>query len=263
MSQDSLVNPIVIKIGGSTLGNHDTTLEDIVTLQKRGVPLVVVHGGARRVTEWLDRHGISTSFVDGVRVTDERSLEVVAAVLGGLVNTELVAAINSLGGEVVGMTGVDGNLIESKIEDPRLGVVGRIVRVNPRAVQSLLQAGLVPLIAPPAAKALEETASVPFINVNGDDIVGELAVVLNAERLIFLTDVDGIQDDDGTFMEELSREKAVSLMKSGVISGGMIPKARSALTALKTARKVQIVDGRQPHALLNAIEGDGSGTNIQ
>jgi len=263
MRHDNSGSPIVVKIGGSTLGNHDTTLEDIVTLQKRGVPMVVVHGGAKRVTEWLDRQGISTSFVDGVRVTDERSLEVVAAVLGGLVNTELVAAVNSLGGQAVGMTGVDGNLIESKIEDPRLGVVGRIVRVNPQAVLALLQAGLVPLIAPPAAKASEETASVPYINVNGDDIVGEMAVALDAESLVFLTDVAGINDSDGNLMEELSVHEVDSLMKSGVISGGMIPKARSALIALKTAREVQIVDGRQPHALLNAVEGNSVGTNIR
>ncbi len=263
MRQDTSVSPIVVKIGGSTLGNHDTTLEDIVTLQKRKIPLVVVHGGAKRVTEWLDRQGISTSFVDGVRVTDERSLEVVAAVLGGLVNTELVAAINSLGGEAVGMTGVDGNLIESKIEEPKLGIVGGIVRVNPGSVLALLQAGLVPLIAPPAAKSSEEIASVPYINVNGDDIVGELAVALNAETLIFLTDVDGIHDGEGKFVKELSRNEIASLMSSGAISGGMIPKARSALTALKTASKVQIVDGRRPHALLNAVEGNGFGTNIQ
>lgn len=257
------ISPIVVKIGGSTLGSHDTSLEDIVTLQKRGVPLAVVHGGARRVTEWLDRQGIPTSFVDGVRVTDERSLEMVAAVLGGLVNAELVATINSLGGEAVGMTGVDGNLIEGKIENPELGFVGKVLRVNPEAVQALLGAGLVPLIAPPAAKSPEETANVPFVNVNGDDIVGELTVALKAERLIFLTDVDGIRDGNGKFLEELSRDKVISMMESGVISGGMIPKARSALTALKAARKVQIVDGRRTHALLDAIGDEGVGTNIR
>ena len=108
--------PIVVKIGGSTLGSHDTTLEDIVTLQKRGLPLVVVHGGGNRVTEWLKRQGIPTSFVGGLRVTDETSLEMVAAVLGGLVNADLVAAVNSLGGRAIGMTGVDGNpLIASSL----------------------------------------------------------------------------------------------------------------------------------------------------
>lgn len=263
MSRNSPVSPIVVKIGGSTLGNHDTTLEDIVTLQKRGVSLVVVHGGAGRVTEWLERQGISTSFVDGVRVTDERSLEMVAAVLGGLVNTELVAAINSLGGKAVGMTGVDGNLIESKIENPELGIVGRILRVNPEAVLALLKAGLVPVIAPPAAKSSEETASVPYINVNGDDIVGELALALNVETLIFLTDVEGIRDSEGNLMEELSVHEVESLMDSGIISGGMIPKARAALAVLKTAHRVQIVDGRRPHALLNAVEDKGVGTNIR
>ena len=254
--------PIVIKIGGSTLGNHDTTLEDLVTLQKRGVLSVAVHGGANRVTEWLKRQGTPTSFIDGLRVTDEKALEMVAAVLGGVVNTDLVAAINSLGGQAIGMTGVDGNLIEGKIKNADLGYAGRIVKVNPKAVEAMLTAGFIPVIAPPCAKAPDETAAVPYLNINGDDIAGELAAALNAERLIFLTDVEGIRDSEGKLLPKLMADEVKSLMASGVIVGGMIPKAEAALIALKTTPLVQIIDGRLPHALLDAIEGKLGGTVI-
>jgi len=254
--------PIVVKIGGSTLGSHDTTLEDMVTLQKRGLPLVVVHGGGNRVTEWLKRQGIPTSFVGGLRVTDERSLEMVAAVLGGLVNTDLVAAINSLGGRAIGMTGVDGNLMEGKIEDAGLGYVGRIVKVNTKAVKAILAAGFIPLIAPPCAKSAEETASVPYLNVNGDEIAGELAAAMSAQSLIFLTDVEGIRDSQGNLLRKVTAGEVKSLLASGVIAGGMIPKAEAALTALRTTPLVQITDGRLPHALIGAVAGEIAGTVI-
>ena len=123
--------PIVIKIGGSTLGNHDSTLEDLVALQEKGVLSVVVHGGANRVTDWLSRLDIPTSFVRGMRVTDAQTLQVVVAVLGGLVNKELVSAINSLGGKAVGLSGIDGCLIEGRLKDPALGYVGQVMKVDP------------------------------------------------------------------------------------------------------------------------------------
>ncbi len=254
--------PIVIKIGGSTLGSHDTTLADVVTLQKRGLHLVVVHGGGNKLTQWLERHGIPTSFVGGLRVTDGRSLEMVAAVLGGLVNTDLVAAINSLGGQAIGMTGVDGNLIEGKIKDADLGYVGRIVKVNTQAVEAILAAGFIPLIAPPCAKSADETANVPYLNINGDEIAGELAAAMSAPSLIFLTDVEGIRDSHGKLLHRLTAGEVRSLLTSGVIAGGMIPKAEAALTALKTTPLVQITDGRVPHALIAAVEGKIAGTVI-
>ncbi|MDY6911966.1 MAG: acetylglutamate kinase [Chloroflexota bacterium] len=255
-------NPIVIKIGGSTLGNHDTTLEDLATLQKRGVPLVVVHGGANRVTEWLKRQGTPTSFIDGLRVTDDKSLEMVAAVLGGLVNTELVADINSLGGRVIGMTGVDGNLLECTISNPKLGFAGKITKVNPEGIQAILDAGFIPLVAPPGAKSPLETADIPYVNINGDDVAGELAAALRAERLVFLTDVEGIRDADGQLISGLTATEVKVLMSSGVIAGGMIPKAKAALIALKTTPIIQIIDGRVPHALLDSIEAKTGGTVI-
>lgn len=254
--------PIVIKIGGSTLGTHDTTIEDLVNLQKRGLLLVVVHGGGNRLTQWLERHDIPTSFIGGLRVTDERSLEMAAAVLGGLVNTELVAAINSLGGRAIGITGVDGNLIEGKIEDARLGYVGRIVKVNTQALEAILAAGFIPLIAPPCARSSDETANVPYLNINGDEIAGELAAAMSAQSLIFLTDVEGIRDSHGKLLRKLTTHEVRSLLASGVIAGGMIPKAETAMTALKTTSVVQITDGRVPHALIEAVEGRIAGTVI-
>lgn len=257
-----MTKPIVVKIGGSTLGNHDTTLEDLVALQSRGILSVVVHGGASRVTQWLKRQGTPTSFIDGLRVTDEKALQMVAAVLGGLVNTELVAALNSLGGKAIGMTGVDGNLIEARIKDVKLGYAGKIVKVNPGSVEAILGGGFMPVIAPPGALASDETADIPYININGDDIAGMLAAALNAERLVFLTDVEGIRDGEGNLISQLTADKVKSLMKSGVIAGGMIPKSEAALTALMTTPLVHIIDGRLPHALLNAIEGNHEGTTI-
>ncbi|MBM3133391.1 MAG: acetylglutamate kinase [Chloroflexi bacterium] len=200
---------------------------------------------------------------DGIRITDEKSLEMVAAVLGGLVNSDLVAAINALGGKAFGMTGIDGNLLECRIENPEMGFAGKIVRVNPKAVQAVLDAGFIPMIAPPGAKAPDEKSAVPYININGDDIAGELAAVLGAQTVIFLTDVDGIRGADGKVMPNLTAGEVKSLMASGVIKGGMIPKAKGALAALEKAPTVQIVDGRVPHALVSAVDGKGVGTVIR
>lgn len=254
--------PIVIKIGGSTLGNHDTTLEDLVSLQKKGILPIVVHGGGNKVTEWLKRQNTPTSFKDGIRITDEHSLEMVAAVLGGLVNTDLVAAMNAMGGKAVGMTGVDGNLTESKCNNPDLGYAGKVTKVNTEVIESMLDAGFIPFIAPPGAKAVDEPADIPYVNINGDDIAAALADALHAEKLIFLTDVDGIRDGDGRVLPRLSASNMKSLMNSGVISGGMIAKAEATLVALEKTSVVQIIDGRLPHALLTAIEGGAIGTTI-
>ena len=254
---------IVVKIGGSTLGEHDTTLEDLVILQRKKVPLVVVHGGGNKITNWLSRQGTPTNFVRGLRVTDEKVLEVVTAILGGLVNKELVASINLLGGKALGLTGVDGNLVEGKIEQVELGYVGTITGINLEPLETILNAGFIPIVAPPCAKAASETAEVPFLNINGDEIAGELAAALNAEKLIFLTDVEGICNQEGNLLSELTPERINSLIDSGVISGGMLPKVKAALRALPYTSSVQIIDGRLPHALLKAVEGKAKGTQLK
>jgi acetylglutamate kinase len=249
---------IVVKIGGSTLGNHDTTLEDLVELQKHGKSLVVVHGGAKVTTEWLARLGIPTSFVNGLRVTDAESLKVVAAALGGLVNKELVVAIQALGGKAVGLSGCDGNLLWASIKSPEMGYVGEIVAVDPTPLKLLLNAGYMPVVAPISFGSVE--GKVMLLNVNGDTAAGEIAAALAAEKLIFLTDVDGIHDGPRQVVPRLNRAEARDMLASGVASGGMIPKIEASLTALTTTKTVHIIDGRASHALLQDIAGKGRQT---
>jgi acetylglutamate kinase len=242
---------IVVKIGGSTLGNHDTTLEDLVELQKRRKSLVVVHGGARVSTEWLDRLGIPTSFVNGLRVTDADTMKVVAAALGGLVNKELVVAIEALGGKAVGLSGCDGNLLWASIKSPEMGYVGEIVAVDPTPLKILLKAGYVPVVAPVSFGSVE--GRVVLLNVNGDTAAGEVAAALAAEKLIFLTDVDGIHDGSKQIVHKLNLAEARDMLASGTASGGMIPKIEASLRALTTTKVVRIIDGRAAHALRDDV----------
>ena len=253
----------MVKIGGATLGSHDTTIEDIVYLQQQGKSLVIVHGGGNLVSEWLSREGIPTRFVQGERVTDKPALEMVIAVLAGLVNKEIVAAINSLGGQAMGISGVDGGLIQSRIEDIELGYVGAIEKINITPLDVLLQSGYVPVVAPVSLFTFDRAEDAPqILNINGDPAAGEIAAAIGAERLIFLTDVAGICDQSGKLLSELSASEAEALVASGVASGGMIPKVKACLRALSSASVTRIIDGRQPHALRREIEGGGEGTTI-
>ncbi|UCG09870.1 MAG: acetylglutamate kinase [Dehalococcoidia bacterium] len=255
---------IVVKIGGATLGKHDTTLEDIVCLQKQGKSLVVVHGGANVVTGWLSRLGISTRFVQGERVTDRVTLDVVTAVLAGLVNKELVAAINSLGGQAIGISGVDGTLIQGRIKDQESGYTGTVVKVNTAPLEALLGKGYIPVVSPLSQHSFDRPEDAPqILNVNGDPVAGEIAAALGAEALILLTDVSGVSDQAGKLLPQLSPEAAEALITSGAISGGMIPKVKACLRALASAETTCIIDGRQPHALLQEIEGHHRGTTIK
>ena len=250
-------------MGGSTFDSRDTTTEDIVSLQKQGKSLVIVHGGANLVTGWLTRLGISTRFVHGERVTDAPTLDVVTAVLAGLVNKEIVAAINSLGGRAVGISGVDGALIQGKIKNREMGYMGTIVQVNPAPLDALLLAGFIPVVAPLSLHSFDRPDDAPqIININGDPVTGEIAAALGAERLIFLTDVAGVCDQSGKVISRLSAGEAEALMASGVASGGMIPKINACLRALTSTSTARIIDGRQPHALLKELEGKGGGTTI-
>ncbi len=254
---------IVVKIGGATFGSQDTTIEDIVALQQQGKLLVVVHGGANLVTEWLTRQGIATRFVHGERVTDEAALDMVTAVLGGLVNKDIVANINSLGGKAVGICGVDGALIEGRIREKEMGYVGAVVKVNLAPLTVLMESGYIPVVAPVGLHSFDRPEGAPrLLNINGDTVAGEIAAAIGAERLIFLTDVAGICDRSGKRLLQLSPGEVEALMTSGVASGGMIPKIKACLRALHNTSTAHIIDGRQPHALLREIERGGSGTTI-
>ncbi len=255
---------IVVKLGGVTLDSHDTTIEDIVELQKQGKSLVVVHGGGKLITEWLARLGISSQFVQGERVTDKATLEVVISVLAGLVNKEIVATIHDLGGQAIGISGVDGALIQSKMKDIELGYVGTVGQVNITPLKVLLQSGYIPVVAPVSLLAFDKPdKALPILNINGDIVAGEIAATIGAERLIFLTDVVGICDHSGRLLPRLSPDEAEALVVSGVASEGMIPKIKACLIALSNTSTTRIIDSRQPHALLREIEGGSGGTTIQ
>jgi len=254
---------IVIKIGGSTLGSHDTTLEDLVALQRQGTLPVVVHGGGKLISDWMKRQGIPPRFVRGLRVTDEASLEIATAVLTGLVNKQLVSALLARGGKAVGMSGVDGGILEAEMSDPELGLVGRIVKVNAQPLQAAMDAGFIPVVAPIGIHLLDGSPlSGSLLNINGDTAAGEIAWALEAERLVFLTDVDGVKDASGRVLPRLSQGEVRRFLRSGTASGGMIPKLEACLRALKTVGSAQILDGRQPGALSDCLSGKVRGTLV-
>jgi len=252
---------VVVKIGGSTLGAHDTSLADAVELQRRGLPVVLVHGGGPAISDWLSRLDTPTRFVRGLRVTDAATLQVATAVLAGLVNKQLVAELTAAGGRAVGISGVDGGLLQAAYEDAELGYVGRLIAVHADLLRALLRDGFLPLVAPIALLA---AAGPPqLMNVNADTVAGELAATLRAERLVFLTDVDGIRGRDGTTLRRIDQAETESLLAAGVIGGGMIPKVQAGLRAGEGGTRVLIVDGRRPHCLIEALESDPPGTSIE
>ncbi len=237
---------LLVKLGGS-VGSEDTLPEDLALLQSYGANIVVVHGGGPLITQWLERIGKETRFVGGLRYTDEETVQAVRMVLVGRVNTDLVARLGAAGLRAVGLTGVDDRMLAARIRDPDLGLVGRVYSVNRRPLDALLQEGYAAIVAPVAI--MEDGC---FLNINADEVAGELAAALGALRLMFLTDVDGVSDGVAR-LPMLTRGKARQLMTDGVISGGMIPKVEAGLRAAEKAGGAHIIDGRQPHALLKAL----------
>ena len=249
--------PIVVKIGGSTLGAEDTTLDDVVALQRAGERPIVVHGGGAMITDWLDRLQVPSEFVDGLRSTSEQALEVVVAVLRGVINTQLVAAIGERGGRAVGLSGVDGSLVTAERYDERLGMVGRITAVDGDFLLGLLEAGVVPVIAPiglePPARPL---------NINADTMAGEVARAVQARSLVFLTDVDGLLDAGGSLVERLDPTRAEALRAEGTLSGGMLPKVEACFRGVEAGGVAHIVNGRAPGTLSRVAAGEVLGTRI-
>lgn len=254
---------VVVKIGGSTLGQHDTTLEDLVALQKRKFPIVVVHGGGSAVTDWLTRLNIRTRFVQGLRVTDPDTLKVVTAVLAGLVNKELVSEINRLGGRAVGLSGVDGSIAKGKNKSRELGLTAEELTIDAHLLRVLLNSGYMPVVAPVcmncAPTGHEESN---MLNVNGDTIAAQIAAALQARKLIFLTDVPGIFDNSKQVVSQMDAGTAKTMIEDGTATGGMIAKLEASLIASQKVSLTRIIDGRIDHALLDEIEGRGNGTTI-
>ena len=262
MSPEQSQRPIVVKIGGSTLGSADTTLEDLVALQGQGIPLAVVHGGGKVISQWMERFGAQPRFIRGLRVTDQETLELVVAVLAGLVNKQLVASLQALGGKAVGLSGVDGGTLQAVAASPDLGLVGEVTQVQSELVEQTLKAGSIPVVAPVALQRLDGAPKGVILNINGDTAAGALASALGAERLIFLTDVEGIMDGSRRIIPRLLPEQGRALIAGGVVSGGMIPKVEACLQALPRVAMTRIIDGRRPHALRESLSKAEFGTQI-
>ena len=258
VNQQSLT---VIKIGGSTLGSHDTTLMDLVELQKKGKNFVVIHGGGKTISEWMEKQGVRPKFVNGLRVTDSQSLDIVVAVLTGVINKSLVASINSLGGRAIGISGADGNMISAEIADPELGYVGKINSVDTAPIEAILEAGYIPVIAPVGIHSGTGHHS-KLLNINADTVAGYVSSSINANRMVFLTDVEGVLDSSKRLISRMTKRQADSLVASHVIDGGMIPKMEACIEALLGGAISQIIDGRAPGALKDVISGHNLGTRI-
>ena len=265
---------IVIKYGGSAMVDEELKLgfaRDVVLMRLVGMNPVVVHGGGPQIGSLLERIGKKSEFVEGLRVTDQETIDVVEMVLGGLVNKGIVALINAQGGRAVGLSGKDGGMIRARKlmlrqtgegaaeEVIDIGQVGEIENINPEVVESLDQASFIPVIAPIGAGDDGRA-----YNINADTVAGRLAVTLNAEKLILLTNTPGVLDPEGVLLETLTAVEAEQLIVDGVVKEGMLPKVRCALDAVAGGvRTATISDGRIPHAtLLETLTDKGVGTQI-
>ena len=254
---------IVVKIGGSTLGSHDTTLRDLMELQRQGVNSVVVHGGGKIISDWMAKQGVMPRFVRGLRVTDGPSIDIVVAVLTGLINKNLVASMVELGARSIGISGADDGMLRANVRDPELGLVGDITDVNTDPIKAVLDSGCIPVIAPVGVKPVEVGENSPtLLNINADTAAGEIAAALNASRLVFLTDVQGVLDTTRRLIPRLTERQARGLISSNVAAGGMIPKLEACLTALHSGGVSHIIDGREPSALIDVVSGATLGTRI-
>jgi acetylglutamate kinase len=266
---------VVIKFGGHAMGDEKLSAQfanDIVLLKQSGIHPIIVHGGGPQIANMLDRLGIKSKFADGLRITDAKTIEVVEMVLAGLINKEIVTAINQAGGTALGLSGKDGNLLvatktkktkrdpDSNIEKAvNLGFVGTPQKVNADLLRTLVEADIIPVIAP-----LATSRSGQSLNVNADTAAGAIAAAVAAERLLLLTDVSGVLDDAGQLIERLNVKRAQNLIRNGTAKGGMIPKLETAMEAVRGGvGAVAILDGRVPNAVLLELFTElGAGTLV-
>ena len=256
---------VVVKYGGNAMINEqikEQVMEDIVLLWLIGVKIVLVHGGGPEINELMEKLGKKAEFVDGLRVTDKETVDIVQMVLAGKVNKTLVNLLEAKGGKAMGISGMDGRLIEAKVKDERLGYVGEITKINIKPVEDLLERGYIPVISTIGCDRDGNT-----YNINGDTAAAYIAGALNAKRLIMMTDVAGIlrdKDDESTLIPEITLEDAEKLFDEGVICGGMIPKVNCCIEAIhKGVKKVIIMDGRVPHSILmETLTNEGAGTMV-
>ena len=257
---------VVVKYGGNAMINEQLkqqVMEDIVLLWLIGVKIVLVHGGGPEITELMDRLGKKPEFVDGLRVTDRETVDIVQMVLAGKVNKTLVNLLEMKGGRAIGLSGMDGRLIEAEMKDERLGFVGKIKKIHIGPITDLLGNGYIPVVSTVGCDR-EGNA----YNINGDTAAAHIAGAQGAERLIMMTDIAGIlrdKNDPSTLIPEITLSQAKELYQSGVISGGMIPKVDCCITALhEGVKNVVIMDGRVPHSILmELLTNEGAGTWIR
>ena len=256
---------VVVKYGGNAMVNDkrkQQVMEDVVLLWLIGVKVVLVHGGGPEISEVMRRYGKQAEFVNGLRVTDKETVDIVQMVLAGKVNKSLVNLLEMKGGKAMGISGLDGRLIEAKMRNASLGFVGSITNVNIEPVTDLLEKGYIPVISTVGCDRDGNT-----YNINGDTAAACIAGALGAERLIMMTDIAGIlrdRDDPATLIRELTIRDAVKLFEQGVISGGMIPKVDCCIDAIhRGVKKVIIMDGRVPHSILmELLTDEGAGTMV-
>ena len=251
---------VVIKLGGHAMTSEtllDSFARDIVLIKHCGVNPIIVHGGGPMINSLLSDLKIDSKFLNGKRVTDAKTMEVVEMVLSGNVNKSIVNAVNKQGGKGVGLSGKDANLIICEQEDPNLGFVGKIKKVNPEVIRSFIKSDFIPIIAPIGSGDNGQS-----FNINGDTAAGGLASSLNADRLLLLTDVEGVKSKEGNLVHQLNSDEARKLMDLEVITGGMIPKVNTSLEAIENGvRASVIIDGRVNHAcLLELFTDHGIGT---
>ncbi len=256
---------IVIKYGGNAMINEqlkEQVMEDIALLWLIGVKVVLIHGGGPEINDLMNKLGKKPEFVDGLRVTDKETVDIVQMVLAGKVNKSLVTLLQMKGGHAIGLSGMDGGLIEAETKDERLGYVGRITKIRPQPVEALLEKNYIPVISTVAS---DKQGNV--YNINGDTAAAYVAGALGAERLLMMTDIAGVlrdKDDPSSLIPELTVREAAKLREEGVISGGMIPKVDCCIEALREGVKnVTILDGRIPHSILmELLTDEGAGTMV-
>ena len=256
---------VVIKYGGNAMINEQLkqqVMEDIALLWLIGVKVVLVHGGGPEISETMKRLGKQAQFVNGLRVTDKETVDIVQMVLAGKVNKTLVNLLQMKGGHAVGLSGIDGGIIEATMKDEALGYVGTITRIRTQPITDLLEKNYIPVISTVASDRQGNT-----YNINGDTAAAYIAGALNAERLIMMTDIAGIlrdKDDPDTLIPALTVTEAKKLFDEGVISGGMIPKVDCCIEAIgKGVKHVVIMDGRVPHSILmELLTDEGAGTMV-
>ena len=257
---------IVVKYGGNAMISDElrqAVISDIILLHLVGLRVVVVHGGGPEISEMLKKTGKESRFVDGLRCTDEETMDVVQQVLCGRVNKNLVATLNRLGGRALGLCGLDGALFQARLLDERFGLVGEITKVDPTPVNDALDNNYIPVVSTVALGTDAETS----YNINADTAAAKLAVALGAEKLILLTDVRGLlrdPKDERTLIPELQLSQVPALVREGVISGGMIPKVDCCVEAVRSGVKSAIIlDGRVPHSMLiELLSNEGIGTML-